>query len=106
MYRPKRPVPYHVITMVTEELERLEQSGIITPVKSSSYAAPIVVVKKPNGTIRIFGDYSTGLNEALLPHEYPIPTPEEIFATLSKARIFFSNRLVRRVSAGRGGRRI
>lgn len=88
IFRQKRPVPFHVMALVTEELERLEQSGIISPVQFSLYAAPIVVVKKPNGAIRICGDYSTGLNDTLLSHEYPIPTPEEIFASLSNCKYF------------------
>ena len=73
---------------MSEELERLEQSGIITPIEFSNYAAPIVVVRKANGTIRICGDYSTGLNDSLHPHEYPIPTPEQIFASLANTRLF------------------
>lgn len=88
VFRAKRPMPYHVMALVSEELERLEQSGIITPIEFSNYAAPIVVVRKANGTIRICGDYSTGLNDSLHPHEYPIPTPEQIFASLANTRLF------------------
>lgn len=88
VYRPKRPVPYHVMDKVEAELERLEQAGIITPVQYSNYAAPIVVVKKANGSIRICGDYSTGLNKSLESHQYPVPTPEKIFASLSNCSIF------------------
>lgn len=88
VFRQGRPVPYHVMAMVSEELERLEQSGIIEPVQFSLFAAPIVVVKKANGTIRVCGDYSTGLNDMLQPHEYPIPTPEQIFASLANSKIF------------------
>lgn len=87
-FRPKRPVPFHAQQRVHEELERLEQSGIITPISFSKFAAPIVVVAKPNGSVRLVGDYSTGLNASLQPHQYPIPTPERIFASLSKCVIF------------------
>lgn len=88
IFRQKRTVPFHVMPLVEQELERLQQSGIITPVTFSRYAAPIVVVKKPNGGIRICGDYSTGLNDSLQQHEFPIPTPEKIFASLSNCSIF------------------
>lgn len=88
VFRQKRPVPYHTMALVSEELERLEQSGIISPVDFSLFAAPIVVVKKANGSVRICGDYSTGLNDVLEPHEYPIPTPEQIFASLANAKLF------------------
>ncbi|XP_053661989.1 uncharacterized protein LOC128711146 [Anopheles marshallii] len=82
VFRPKRPVAYAVLQQVESELERLEEEGIITKVDFSEWAAPIVVVRKANGTIRICGDYSTGLNNMLMPHQYPLPLPEEIFAIL------------------------
>lgn len=88
VFRKRRPVPFHSVGPVTEELDRLEKQGIITPISQSAYAAPIVVVQKANGTIRICGDYSTGLNANLQDHEYPIPTPEDIFASLSGCKWF------------------
>lgn len=88
VFRQRRPAPFHTMALISEELERLEQSEIITPVQFSLYAAPIVVVRKANGTIRLCGDYSTGLNDMLESHEYPIPTPEQIFASLANAKIF------------------
>ncbi|XP_055680707.1 uncharacterized protein K02A2.6-like [Lutzomyia longipalpis] len=88
VFRPKRSVPFHVMDLVEEELQRLLNLGIITPVDYSEYAAPIVVVRKPNGSIRICADYSTGLNSNLETHHYPIPTPDQIFATLSTCSVF------------------
>ncbi|XP_041787294.1 uncharacterized protein K02A2.6-like [Anopheles merus] len=58
------------------------------PVDFSEWAAPIVAVRKPNGRVRICADYSTGLNEALEPNHYPLPTPEEIFAQLNGSTVF------------------
>ncbi|XP_062698486.1 uncharacterized protein K02A2.6-like [Aedes albopictus] len=88
VFRPKRPVPFHAIQKVDEELDRLQQSDIITPVDFSDWAAPIVVVKKPGGKVRVCADYSTGLNAALESNNYPLPTPEEIFSKVSGSRIF------------------
>lgn len=88
VFRKKRPVPFHSVPAVVAELDRLQEAGIITPVDRSQFAAPIVVVQKANGTIRICGDYSTGLNDSLEQHEYPIPTPEDIFASLSGCQWF------------------
>ncbi|XP_055615053.1 uncharacterized protein K02A2.6-like [Toxorhynchites rutilus septentrionalis] len=73
---------------VDRELDRLEKFNIITPVDYSEWAAPIVVVRKSNGSIRICGDYSTGLNAALQPQQYPLPLPDDIFAKLAKCKIF------------------
>lgn len=88
VFRPKRQVPFRIISRVDEELERLQMAGIISPVDHSDFAAPIVIVQKANGGLRICADYSTGLNKSLLPHEYPIPTPDSIFANLANCAIF------------------
>ncbi|XP_049278095.1 uncharacterized protein K02A2.6-like [Anopheles funestus] len=85
---PKRPVAYAMQATVEKELDRLEQLNVITPVDYSDWAAPIVVVRKSNGSIRICGDYSTGLNSALQSYEYPLPLPDDIFARLSRCRFF------------------
>ncbi|CAH8515513.1 unnamed protein product [Schistosoma bovis] len=88
VFRPKRPVPYAALPIVEQELERLQRSGIIEPVNFSDWAAPIVIVKKPNGSIRLCADYSTGLNEALEDHQYPLPVPEDLFAKLNGGKYF------------------
>lgn len=88
VYRPRRPTPYAVMLDVEAELNRLVNAGIISPVDFAAWAAPIVVVRKANGKLRICGDYSTGLNDALESHQYPLPLPEGIFATLSGGVIF------------------
>jgi hypothetical protein len=52
-----RPVPYALKERVEEELKKLENRGVIYPVKSSEWAAPIVVVPKPDKSVRLCGDY-------------------------------------------------
>ncbi|XP_052888524.1 uncharacterized protein K02A2.6-like [Anopheles moucheti] len=88
VFKPKRPVAYAMQETVNKELDRLEKSGIITPIDYTEWAAPIVVVRKANGSIRICGDYSTGLNSALKSHEHPLPIPEDIFAKLAHCEYF------------------
>ncbi|XP_035899704.1 uncharacterized protein K02A2.6-like isoform X1 [Anopheles stephensi] len=88
VFRPKRPVAYAMREIVEKELDRLEANGVITPVNYADWAAPVVIVRKANGKIRICGDYSTGLNQALQPHEYPLPIPEDIFTKLAHSKIF------------------
>nr|XP_049462814.1 uncharacterized protein K02A2.6-like [Anopheles coluzzii]XP_049462816.1 uncharacterized protein K02A2.6-like [Anopheles coluzzii] len=53
VFRPKRPVAYAMREVVEKELDRLEQNGVITPINYSDWAAPVVVVRKSNGKIRI-----------------------------------------------------
>uniref|UniRef100_A0A5S6QND2 RNA-directed DNA polymerase n=1 Tax=Trichuris muris TaxID=70415 RepID=A0A5S6QND2_TRIMR len=88
IFRPKRPVPYAAIAQVDTELDRLENLGIISKVSHSNWAAPIVVVKKANGSFRICADFSTGLNSMLELHQYPLPTPEDLFTVLNGGRLF------------------
>ncbi|XP_052891252.1 uncharacterized protein K02A2.6-like [Anopheles moucheti] len=88
VFRPKRPVAYAMEDAVNNELDRLEKLGIITPCDYSDWAAPVVVVRKANGKIRLCGDYSTGLNAALHPHEYPLPLPQDIFSKLARCVTF------------------
>ncbi|XP_055622009.1 uncharacterized protein K02A2.6-like [Toxorhynchites rutilus septentrionalis] len=88
VFRPKRPVAYSMESVVEEELHRLESLDIIKKVDFSDWAAPIVVVRKPNGTVRICADYSTGLNAALEPNCYPLPLPEDIFTKMANCRYF------------------
>ncbi|XP_059222312.1 uncharacterized protein K02A2.6-like [Stomoxys calcitrans] len=88
VFKPKRPVAYAALQQVDEELQRLEQANIITPVSYSRWAAPIVVVKRSNGKVRICGDYSTGLNECMEPHTYPLPLPDDIFINFNNCQFF------------------
>ncbi|CAH8680112.1 unnamed protein product [Schistosoma rodhaini] len=88
VFRPKRSVPYATLPTVDEELNRLQQQGVITPVSYSAWAAPIVVIKKANGTIRICADFSTGLNAALEQHHYPLPVPADFFTMLNGEKFF------------------
>lgn len=88
VYCAKRPVPYAALNDVETELERLESLGIISPVEYSTWAAPIVVVRKSNGKVRICADFSTGLNNALESNQYPLPLLDDIFAQLSNSKCF------------------
>ena len=63
-------MPYASLEAVNTELSRLESQGVISPVTYSSWAAPIVVVRKATGALRICADFSTGLNKALETHQY------------------------------------
>ncbi|XP_065090781.1 uncharacterized protein K02A2.6-like [Ochlerotatus camptorhynchus] len=87
VFRPKRPVAYSMEHVVEVEIFRLQNLGIPMKVDFSDWAAPIVAVRKPNGTVRICADFSTGLNSVLEPNQYPLPLPEDIFAKMANCRI-------------------
>lgn len=84
----KRKVPYAAIQSVETEIDRLLEMGVIEPVNHSLWAAPIVCVRKANGKIRVCADFSTGLNKALEEYEYPLPIPDDIFASLNGGSVF------------------
>ena len=86
-FRP-RPVPFAIKTAVGQELDRLEKQGVLRKVERSDWAAPIVVVPKKDGKFRICGDYKVTINRALAVDQYPLPKPEDLFATLANGKKF------------------
>jgi len=52
-----RPVPFAIREKVDAELEKMEKSGAISRIEHSDWASPLVVVPKPNGKVRITGDF-------------------------------------------------
>lgn len=86
-YKP-RPVAYAIKHKVEEELDRLQKTGIITPVQFSDWAAPIVPVLKADGSIRICGDYSVTANRVSKLDSYPLPRVDDLFAAMSGGKYF------------------
>ena len=81
-------MPFVLKPQIEKELERLEAVGILQKVDSSDWAAPIVPVLKKDGQLRICGDYKLTVNQALETEQYPLPKPEDLFATLTGGRKF------------------
>ena len=81
-----RPVPFALKAAIDRELDRLENEGILEPVTYSEWAAPVVPVPKTEGQIRLCGDYKVTINPVLEVDQYPLPKPDNIFATLCNSK--------------------
>ncbi len=90
--RPKffkaRSVPFAIKGALDRELDRLESCGILKKVTSSDWVAPIVAFSKKDGNFRICRDYKVTVNQALDVDQYPLPRPDELFATLAGGKKF------------------
>ena len=86
-FRP-RSVPFALRDSIEAELARLEEAKIISKVTHSDWAAPIVAVPKKDGKLRLCGDYKVTINPVLEVDQYPLPRPDDLFATLSGGKIF------------------
>ncbi|XP_026054203.1 uncharacterized protein K02A2.6-like [Carassius auratus] len=86
-FRP-RSVPYALQTKVEEEINRLLRDKIISPVKYSEWAAPVVPILKSDGSIRLCGDYKLTVNRVSTLEQYPIPRVEDLFALLDGGKQF------------------
>jgi transposase InsO family protein len=87
---PPARAAYKLSPSELEELKRhvdgLLEKGFITP-SSSSYAAPILFVRKKDGTWRMVIDYRA-LNSITVPNKYPLPNIDQLFEQLSGAKYF------------------
>ncbi|KAG8172224.1 hypothetical protein JTE90_027472, partial [Oedothorax gibbosus] len=83
-----RPVPFAIKPLVDKEIDRLLEDKIIKRVKTSEWATPLVVVRKPNKNVRLCADYKITLNPVLEVEHYPLPTTEELFSELAEAKVF------------------
>ena len=70
------------------ELSRLQDKGILRRVEISQWAAPIVVVRKADGTVCLCGDFKVTVTPYLEINPYPMHNPEDLFATIARGAIF------------------
>ena len=83
-----RSVPYAVRGAIDEELDRLEQQGILEKVTHSEWATLVVAAPKSDGRYRICGDFKVTVNPALNVDQYPLPKVEDLLAMLAGGRKF------------------
>ena len=83
-----RSISYAIRGAIEKDLERLESLGVIEKVSYSDWAAPIVPVPKADGSVRICGDYKVTINPVLQVDQFPVPKPEDLFASLTGGKKF------------------
>ncbi len=76
--------------LVEEELDKLPEEGVISPVQYADWAAPIVpILKWDKKSVRICGDFKLTVNQASKLDRYPIPKIEDLFAKLNGGKKYF-----------------
>lgn len=81
-------VPFLLRDKVESSLDKLVQDGVLVPVRFSSWANPIVVVPKKDGSVRICLDGKAALNRHTTIEHYPLPRVDDILAKLANWKIF------------------
>jgi hypothetical protein len=69
-----------------KQIDELLEKGYIRP-STSPWAAPVLLVKKKDGTKRMCIDYIS-LNEVTVKNKYPLPRIEDLFDQLRGAGVF------------------
>ena len=68
------------------QMEELVSKGIVRP-STSPWGAPVLFVKKKDGSFRLCIDYRE-LNKVTIRNQYPLPRIDDLFDQLQGARIF------------------
>ncbi|GJT49938.1 putative reverse transcriptase domain-containing protein [Tanacetum coccineum] len=87
---PVAKSPYHLAPSKLEELSRqlkiLQDKGFIRP-SSSPWGAPVLFVKKKDGSFRMCIDYRE-LNKLTVKNRYPLPRIDDLFDQLQGSQFF------------------
>jgi transposase InsO family protein len=90
-----REVPHALKQKVEQELDSLENQGIISKVHESDWASPLVVIPKADGSVRLCVDYKVGVNPQLQDAHYPIPRIDDLLTALNDSAYYCSLDLVK-----------
>jgi hypothetical protein len=79
-------MPVNELVELKKQIAELQSKGFICP-SSSPWGAPMLFVKKKDGTQRMCVDYRS-LNEVTIKNKYPLPRIENLFDQMKGASIF------------------
>ncbi|KAL4295736.1 hypothetical protein GQ457_12G011360 [Hibiscus cannabinus] len=82
---PYRMAPIE-LKELKKQLEELQNKGFIRP-STSPWGAPVLFVKKKDGSMRLCIDYRQ-LNQVTIKNKYPLPRIEDLFDQLRDASVF------------------
>lgn len=83
---PPRRVPLHLQEEVAEHIKGMQVNGIVQP-SCSPWGAPVVPVRKKDGTLRFCVDYRR-LNDVTRKDAYPLPRIDDALDSLAHAQWF------------------
>lgn len=83
--RPYR-VPHHQKDEMEKQIQHLLDNKLIRP-SQSPYAAPVLLVKKKDSTMRLCTDFRK-LNSVTIKNKFPIPVIEDLLDELHGAKVF------------------
>ena len=88
---PPRRLPYALRKQLEEELHKLLEINCIEPA-SSPYASPLVLVRKPDGNLRVCVDYRS-VNKDTIPDRYPLPRVDELIDSIGSQKAVYFTKL-------------
>ena len=83
--QPARRVPYSACQKIANQLQKMQNDGVIQELQSSWAASPMVLVRKRDGSLRFCVDYRN-LNSVTKPDLFPLPRIDDLLDNLGKAR--------------------
>ncbi|XP_026533522.1 uncharacterized protein K02A2.6-like, partial [Notechis scutatus] len=85
--KPRR-VPFALRKKIDEQIDKLVKQGVLQPIDHARWETPIVTPVKPDGSVRICGDYKATLNCALQQSAYPVPVVQHLLHSLGGGKVF------------------
>ena len=85
-FQAPRPMSAPMLDELKSQLTKLQEAGFIVA-SNAPFGAPILFVKKKDGSLRMCIDYRA-LNKVTIKNKYPLPRIEELLDRLRHATIF------------------